>query len=97
MPRNRDCWLAKLLGLTDCDGPIQRAHLIPKQRLKRAGLDHAAIWDPRVWRLMCWMHHHRFDTYFVRITRIQVPAETEEYALEHGFVWSLDRDFGVRS
>lgn len=51
----------------DCDGRLVKAHLIPKQRIKRdarfpnglVGYDmpnvvlHPVVWDPRCWTWMC--------------------------------------------
>jgi hypothetical protein len=66
-------------------------HLIPKQRLRDAGVPEDAIWDPRVWRWGCRGHHHAFDHGFVRLEELDYPDSVRDYAAEHGFAW-----FGVR-
>lgn len=89
------CWFA---GASSCDGPLQRAHLIPKQRIKReASRAFDVVWDPRVWAPMCERHHRRFDAGLERIDRGRLPVTVEEYAVEHRLGWSLDRDYGPRS
>lgn len=80
-----------------CDGPTDKAHLIPKQRLKKARLNQEQIWDKRVWTSMCRYHHHRFDNGFLRIPREDLPKGIEEYAAEHELAWSLDRDYESRN
>lgn len=78
---------------------MDRAHLVPKQRIKREhpGLSasdlHLLVWDSRCWVWACRFHHAQFDNYRFRIPRCAVPRETEEYAAEHGLVWSLMRDY----
>ncbi len=100
-----DCWFAHLGGCDfRPDGRPDMAHLIPKQRLKKAGIRRPeALNDPRVVRPMCRKHHHQFDNGFITVTRLEIPRETEEYARQpdpkfHPDVdvtWSLDRDYGV--
>jgi hypothetical protein len=71
---------------------IQRAHLIPKQRLKAAGLSHDEIWDLRVWVPACERHHHQFDKGFIRLGVDDYPQELLEYAWHHDFGWEGERD-----
>lgn len=104
-----NCWLAQF-SERPCEGQLIRAHLIPKQRIRRElrgrhdlgydGLD-AAIWDPRVWVPACGGptgcsgHHGVFDGRQLYVPRWALPEGVEEYAREYGLVWSLDRDYGV--
>jgi hypothetical protein len=74
-----------------CEGRLDRAHLIPAQRLRRNGLDPS---DERTWVRACRHHHHQFDHRFIRLPRERLPSEIEEYAAEHGIEWSLTRDYG---
>ena len=78
------------LGWRGCrwrmDGQPDRAHLIPKQRLKQAGIvDYKRLWDDRVWVHACRHHHELFDGRFLRLEREQYPSKVFEYADEVGF------------
>jgi len=90
-----ECWFAHL---GDCDfradGRPDRMHLIPAQRLRKAGLKRKEVQDDRVIRHGCRKHHHQFDNGFIKVTRDEIPRDTEEFAAEHGLEWSLDRDYG---
>jgi hypothetical protein len=104
--RSPGCWLAQF-SEHPCDGRLIRAHLIPKQRVKRElrGYGPAklaeVLWDTRCWIPACGGmmgnagHHGAFDQRQLYVPRWALPAGVEEYALEHGLVWSLDRDFGL--
>lgn len=89
-----DCWLAQFAS-TPCSGIWELAHLIPKERLRFYGVPEDAIWDPRVVRAVCGLHHDEFDeTGAITLTRDQVPADTEEFANTWGLSWLLDREYG---
>jgi hypothetical protein len=84
-----------------CAGRLVKAHLIPKQRIRReVGAEH--MWDDRTWVWVCGGasgvngHHGQLDfSRTMRIPRARLPRELEEFAAEHGLVWSLERDYGV--
>lgn len=79
------CWFRQL---GDCDGRIQRAHLIPKQRLKRAGVRaDDDVWDQRVVVPACARHHTLFDMKFIHLEETDYPETLQQYAGEHGFAW----------
>lgn len=88
------CWLKAWMP-GPCDGPIDRCHLIPKQRLKRE-CPAVDVWAPAWWVNGCRHHHANFDNWVTRIPRSAVPAVTEKAAVDAGIVWSLDRDYGPR-
>lgn len=85
------CFFNRELGMQDCDGRMDRAHLLPKQRMRQHGIKD--VWDERTWVFACRKHHTQFDARFIRISRFQLPAGTIAYALENGLEWSLDRDY----
>jgi len=67
-------------------------------------VEYDLLWDPRVWRWACGGpmgssgHHGMLDTArTLRIPRHAIPAETEEFAAEHGLTWWLDREYGGRA
>ena len=76
------------------DGRPDRAHLIPKQRMRITNLPDGVVWDSRVWVPACRAHHHRFDMRFFNLKRDQLPPAIEDFAAEHRLVWSLRRDYG---
>lgn len=113
-------------GVSPCDGWLVRAHIVPRQLLRREcryGLvrEHGAwrrlgryedrydlqhvplqelIDDPRCWTAMCGGacgisgHHGEFDGGRLRVARADLPAGVEEFAVECGLVWWLDRRYG---
>lgn len=77
---------------TPLDDPPQMRELVEIQ------------WDERAWRWACGGpmgnagHHGMLDTArTLRIPRHAIPAETEEFAVEHGLGWWLDREYGERA
>lgn len=77
-----------------------RAHLIPRQLLKRHG--HAKfVEDPRTYVLACGGlmgpggHHGMLDhSRTLRVPRTALPEGTEEIAAELGLEWWLCREYG---
>lgn len=102
-----DCWLAQF-GRGDCRGPLQKAHLIAKQTLRREVIGHpkpkrgwtadefALLWDERVWVLACELHHGRFDGHRLVVPREALPEPLEAFAVEIGLGHWLDRRYGER-
>lgn len=89
------CFL-KAFSDTPCmyraDGLPDRAHLIPAQRLRLAGLGEMEIvWDPRAWVLACRRHHHSLDNGFITLELADYPEDFISYATEHGLIWNPDR------
>jgi hypothetical protein len=106
MKHNPACFLASY-GVFErgempaCDGRLIRAHLIPKQLLKREGCDE---WEPRSWVMACGGpqgnggHHGMFDTArTIRVPRAALPGNVERLADELGLVWWLERAYGSAS
>lgn len=93
------CWW-KDRGQGPCDGPIDRAHWIPKQRIRREFRHLAAetlkelVWHPAVWSPMCRRHHGDFDSGKLKVAREQLPVPVERYAEVFGLAWSLDASYG---
>jgi hypothetical protein len=95
------CWIAAtVVDAGPCDGWLVRAHLIPKQLLKR---EHVDPWDPRAWVPVCGGptgiggHHGQLDhSRTLRIPRDALPVMVEEFAAEHGLTWWLEREYGPR-
>lgn len=99
-----DCWLAHH-GLMEhgdpmpaCNGQqLVRIHLIPRQLLKREGLNET---DPATWVLGCGGirgntgHHGMLDgSRTLRIPYEELPAETLEFAFRNGLLWWLAREY----
>jgi len=102
----RICWLGAFGQMEHgdpmppCSGPLIRAHLIPKQTLKR---EHADPMDPRSWVWACGGiagnggHHGALDhSRSLRLPRGSLPPGVEELAAEIGLEWYLDKTFGER-
>ncbi len=79
----------------DCEKPIQAAHLIPKQALRRRGLfEH--VYDPRNGIGACYRAHRRSDAGIERFPVAYIPIEAWEFAEELGLDWMLERLYGER-
>ena len=78
-----------------CSGRMERAHLVRAQTIRReVGRARAVIWCPAVWRHACFRHHWMFDQAKTLIVpRSAIPADTEQWAAEHGLTWWLDRTY----
>jgi hypothetical protein len=93
------CWFASLPDAGPCDGRLVKAHLIPRQLLKREGRADL-IDDPRTWVpgcggiTGCSGHHGMLDySRTLRIPRSLLPAAVEEVAEEAGLGWWIDRTY----
>lgn len=96
----RHCFMEGRPGWGPCEGRMDAAHLIPKQRIKRELKGHytepelqAIVWDRRVLIDACRRHHHQLDNYIHRLRRDELPVELTAYAREYHLVWSLIRDY----
>jgi hypothetical protein len=84
-----------------CDGPLIRAHLVKQQVLTRGGV--LDPWDYRLWVPASGGpqgnggHHGMLDhSRTLRVPREALPGALEELAVELGFGWWLDREYGPR-
>lgn len=91
------CWFAvHVPGVGPCRGPLERCHLLPKQRYPE--LPPAAMWDERAWVPGCELHHYRFDKGMppsrpLRVARALVPPAFVGWVEQHGFQAMFDREF----
>ena len=74
----------------DCDGPVQAAHIIPKQSLKRHGHEDK-VWDTRNAVGACYKAHRRSDAGIERFPRRVFTPEVYEFADEVGLGYLLDK------
>jgi hypothetical protein len=92
--RLHSCWLATFSD-KPCQGPMDRAHLIAKQRLKReVSGDPRLVWHPSLWVWACRRHHGDFDNRVLRVGRGDLPVGLEGAAEILGLGWMLDADYG---
>lgn len=129
------CFFRGWPGAGPCDGWLIRAHLVPRQLLKRelprgvAYCDEQERWvderdawafdddrgprvrslselhdDPRGWVPCCGGptgiggHHGALDySRKLRIPRDVLPVAVEEFAVELGLGWWLDREYGPKT
>lgn len=92
----RRCWAREhIQGIGPCEGPLERAHLLRAQVIRReVGDDFETLWAPEVWRPFCTRHHRALDhSRQIRIPRALIPEDTERWAADHGLTWWLDREY----
>jgi hypothetical protein len=96
------CWFASLPGAGECDGKLRKCHLIRRQVIRREA-GPMFEWDPRVWVWGCGGitgiggHHGMLDySRRLRVPRDRLPATVEEFAVEVGLEWWLEREYGLR-
>jgi hypothetical protein len=86
--------------LPPCDGSLVRVHLLPKQKIRKAGGDPT---DRRGWVWACGGpmgnagHHGMLDSSKrLRLARGAIPFAVEQLAAELGLTWWLDKEYGER-
>lgn len=79
----------------DCEGPVQAAHIIPKQTLRKMRFTPEVVWDPRNGIGACYKAHRRSDAALERFPVEYIPAEAWQFARELGLEWKLERQYGV--
>jgi hypothetical protein len=77
----------------DCEGPVQAAHLIPKQALRKRHL-YGYVWDPRNGIGACYKAHRRSDAALERFPARCISSEAREFAAEVELTWMLERLYG---
>lgn len=90
----RICWLRRFAD-DDCfwrsDGNPDPAHLIPRQRLRLAGLSDDEQMDPRILVPACRHHHDAFDNKRLELELADYPEPARNFAFEHGFAFISPR------
>lgn len=77
----------------NCDGPVQAAHIISKQALKRHG--HAdKLWDVRNGIAACYRAHRRSDAALARFPATLFSSEFWEFADEVNLRWLVEKQYG---
>ena len=77
-----------------CEPPIQAAHLIPQQTLRKEGFSEH-LWDPRNGVGACYRAHRRSDAAVERFPVERIPEAAWQFAEELGLTWKLERLYGV--
>lgn len=104
MPENAPygCWFARALGPAAgaCDGELVKAHLVPKQAIRRERRD-VDLWDRRLWVPACGGptgiggHHGAFDSRKLAVPPEKLPAGLRECLDEFELGWMIERYFGA--
>jgi hypothetical protein len=91
-----ECFFAHRGG---CEGRLVRAHLVPRQAIKREVVIVArrkrAVDDSRSWRWMCGGptgiggHHGAYDAYQIRLHAW--PEDFLQFLREYGIEWMADK------
>lgn len=80
----------------ECELPLQVAHVIPKQALRRRRLDEY-VYDARNGILVCYRAHRRSDAGLERFPVDRLPDSVWEFAAELGLEWYVERLYGARA
>lgn len=91
--RGRGCQIHDNASL--CEGPVQAAHIIPKQALRRRRL-YEHVWDPRNGLGACYRAHTRSDAGLERFPAERIPEDAWEFARELGLDWMLEKLYGPK-
>lgn len=81
-----------LAGPTECELPLQGAHLISQQALRKNALSEFA-WDVRVGVGACYRAHRRHDNWVERWPYELLPARLHELAEEIGMTWWVEKHY----
>jgi hypothetical protein len=93
------CWMADVVR-HKCDGPIDPAHLLPKQRLKHIASARypgdrpkmlELVWSPDNGIPLCRAAHHKLDNGFIRLYWHQLPPEAVRFAQEWDLEWEMEQ------
>lgn len=99
------CWMVDVIRHR-CDGPIDPAHLLPKQRLKVIAKNkfpgdedkqRELVWSPSNGVPLCRDAHHKLDNGFIRIYWHQLPAEAHQFAAEWDLEWEMEQAYRKES
>lgn len=86
------------IGLVDprhvCETPLQAAHVVPAQVLRRLGLAEM-VYEPRNAVPACKRLHERHDLCVEKIPRAWLPADCLHWAEENGLSHELERYWPV--
>lgn len=92
MSQRPACFFAQL-GFSGCehraDGQPDRAHFVPAQRLRHAGIDPWA--DDRTYTYSCRRHHHMLDHGFITLGSAQYPESFQAWARENHWFYASPR------
>lgn len=66
-------------GNAVCDGPLDPAHVIPVQRLRRWGYGAEVVYSPDAAFTLCRKHHSRHDSGFEKVPESLWPARCREF------------------
>lgn len=86
-----DCLVGSQGG---CEPPLDAAHVVPAQTLRKLGLDHL-VYDPLNGVAICRRHHSRHDLCVEKIPRHVLPARCFAWASAHGLTEHLERHWPV--
>lgn len=79
----------------DCEYPIQCAHILSQQALRRHGkAEH--LWDTRNGLCACYRAHRRSDAAVERFPLRVLSADFWAFADEVGLTWLAERIYGTR-
>lgn len=79
----------------DCELPIQAAHIIPKQALRRRGL-YEHVYDPRNGIAACYRAHRRSDAGLERFPVESFDKAFWEFAEEVDLAWLVEKLYGPK-
>lgn len=80
----------------DCEFPVQAAHIIPKQALRRRSL-YEYVYDPRNGIAACYRAHRRSDAGIERFPSSTFSPAFWEFADEIGLRWLVEKLYGQKA
>ena len=77
-------WGCVMRDFSRCDGPLDCAHVIPKQRLKKMGFGAGVVYSVDAAFLLCRRHHTRHDNHHERVPDSLIPERCRRFAVQYG-------------
>ena len=73
-----------MVGIKLCEGPLQAAHVVPKQKLRRDGHGADVVYSVDAAVTLCRRHHEQWDRGFLPHVDALLPERCRRFAVQYG-------------
>jgi len=74
-----DGYRCRMAGKSNCQGELQAAHVVSKEKLRRQGFGAETIYDPASAMTLCERHHNRHDRHLERVSYELLPQRCRDF------------------